>query len=222
MNGRDASNGEDRSTKKEAPFRLLFVGSLAVSGEERFEAVLEAAIRGGADAFLLREQDLGGGALLRLARVAREITARSNALLLVSERLDVALASGADGVQLPENSFTPQEARAVLGRERLIGRSVHDRNGALRAEKDGADFVILGPVFPTPGKERTLGPSEAGAIRRSLSIPAVAIGGIDRERLPDLLEAGFESIAVIRALAAAPDPEAAARDLRRLLDAGTP
>ncbi|RPJ40472.1 MAG: thiamine phosphate synthase [Candidatus Latescibacterota bacterium] len=200
-------------------FRLLFVGSRALVSEERYLAVAGAALRGGADAFLLREKDLAGRALLSLARGARRVATGTNALLIVSDRLDVALASGADGAQLPERSFTPKEARALLGEERLIGRSVHDLSGALRAEKDGADFVLIGPVYPTPGKERALGPAGAAAIRASLSIPAVAIGGIDAERAREVLAAGFDRIAVVRAIASARDPEAAARTLRARLEA---
>ncbi len=202
---------------KDAPFRLLYVGSTAVSGKEGFLPLLEAVLRGGADAFLLREKRMGGGELLSLAREARERTSVAGAVFLVSDRIDVALASGADGVQLPENSFTPEDARALLGPGRLVGRSVHDREGAVCAERAGADFLVVGPVFETPGKGPALGLSKAAEIRSAVGVPCLAVGGIDAERLPSVLSAGFAGAAAIRALAAAPDPEAAARSFRRVL-----
>ncbi|MBM3319875.1 MAG: thiamine phosphate synthase [Candidatus Eisenbacteria bacterium] len=201
------------------PFRLLFVGSSASCGADRLLDILEAALRGGVDAFLLREKSMPGGPLLSLAREARKRTARAGALFFVSDRIDVALASGADGVQLPENSFTPEETRRLLGPEGRIGRSVHDPAGAREAERRGADFVLAGPVFATPGKERLLGVRGAAELRAALGIPAIPIGGIDEARVPEIRRAGFRAIAVVRAIASAADPEAAARRLRALLEA---
>jgi thiamine-phosphate pyrophosphorylase len=206
---------------RHAPFRLLYVGSTDVSGRDGFLPLLEAVLRGGADAFLLREKRMGGRELLSLAREARARTAVTGALLLVSDRIDVALASGADGVLLPENSFTPKDARTLLGPGPLVGRSVHDREGALRAERAGADFLVVGPVFETPGKGPALGLSKAAEIPPAVGVPCLAVGGIDPERYPSILSAGFDGAAAIRALAAAPDPEAAARSFRRIQDGAT-
>ena len=200
--------------RKTRHFGLLFVGSRKVSGEERFFSVLEEALSGGADAFLLREKDLGGGELLRMAKRAREMTRAHGALLLLSDRIDVALAAGADGVHLPENSFTPKEARRLVGAERLVGRSVHDREGALAAERGGADFLVLGPLFETPGKERfRLGAERAAEVARQVEIPVTAIGGIDEKNVGEVVAAGFRSVAVIRAIAGAGDPRSAAARL---------
>ncbi len=201
------------------PFRFLFIGSRAVSGAERFGEVLGAALRGGIDAFLLREKEMDGGPLLRLAREAREATRKAEALLIVSDRIDVALAAGADGVHLPENSFDAAEARRIVGDEMLVGRSVHDREGAMRAEQNGADYLLVGPVFPTPGKEeRALGIDRATAIVAGIRTPAAVVGGIDGENVGRLAGAGFSAAAVIRAVAAADNPEEKTRDLRSRID----
>lgn len=200
---------------RKPPFRLLFIGSLAVSGEERFLPALNGALRGGVDAFLLREKEMDGGPLLRLARECMEATGRARASLLVSDRPDVAMAAGARGVHLPENSFTPREARSVSGDALLIGRSVHDLRGAQTAEEENADYLLLGPLFPTPGKERfALGLDEASAIREGVSIPVIAVGGIDARNAGRVRAAGFESIAFIRVVAGAVDPAAAAEAVR--------
>lgn len=202
------------------PFRFLFIGSRAVSGAERFGEVLGAALRGGIDAFLLREKEMEGGPLFRLALEAREATGQAGALLIVSDRIDVALAAGADGVHLPESSFDAAEARKIVGGGMLVGRSVHDREGAVRAEQNGADYLLVGPVFPTPGKEeRALGIDQASAIITGIRTPAVAVGGINGENVEQLAGSGFSAAAVIRAVADADNPEERARDLRSRISA---
>lgn len=204
--------------KSETSFHLLFIGSLALSGEDRFLPTLEAAVRGGADAFLLREKALEGRALLELATAARTITRSHGAKLLVSDRFDVALAAGADGVHLPESGFDPRDVRKHGGGRLLIGRSVHDAEGARKAEEAGADYLMLGPLFATPGK-KPLEPAAAGEIVRARSIPVTAVGGVEPERIHTLAALGFRSFAVIRAIAGstgdadAAAPEAAARAL---------
>lgn len=198
--------------KSEPPFHLLFIGSLALTGEDRFLPTLEAAVSNGADAFLLREKGLEGRALLKLAREARAITRAHDAMLLVSDRFDVALAAGADGVQLPEAGFDPRDVRAHCGSDMLIGRSVHGADGARKAERAGADYLMLGPLFPTPGKE-PLGSDAIDKIVQEESIPIAAVGGIDASRIAVLGSIGFRSFAVIRAIAASGDPVAAAREL---------
>jgi len=203
------------------PFRFLFIGSREASGEERYAAALEGALRGGADAFLLREKKMNGGPLLALARASAPPVRDAGALFLVSDRIDVAIAAEADGVQLPESGFTPEEARALLGTERWIGRSVHDEEGAREAERAGADYLLVGPVFPTPGKERfALGPERAAAIRRAAGIPAAAVGGIDPSNAGRVRAAGFEAFAVIRAVAAANNPERGAAETLRAFREG--
>jgi len=196
------------------PFHLLFIGSMDVSGEGRFFDVLGAALRGGADAFLLREKRMDGGPMFRLAVEGRHMTRVAGTLFLVSDRIDVALASGADGVHLPENSFTTEEARRLVRPGMLVGRSVHDEACAKLAEERGTDYILVGPVFETPGKERfALGVERAAAIADSVSIPSVAVGGIDGTNIAEVA-ARFPAAAVIRAIAAAPDPARAAAELR--------
>jgi len=192
---------------------LLFIGSRAVSGESLYFERLRGALEGGIAAFMVREKDLGGKALLEMALRARTMTRAAGARLIVSERLDVAMEAGADGVHLPERSFTPEEARRVIGPEMLIGRSVHGLEGAVEAEQMGADYVMAGPVFETPGKRDRLSFESLLAIRKRLSIGIVPVGGIDLSNIGRIAEAGFDSAAVIRALAAAGNPRESAASL---------
>lgn len=177
-----------------------------------------AAVRGGAGMIQLRQKEMPAGALLRLARELREVS-KGKALLIVNDRADVAALAGADGVQLGEGGIDVQSARRLLGDAALIGRSVHSVEGAIRAQSDGADYLILGTIFPTashPGAPAAgLGLVKDAA--RAVSIPILGIGGIDEDGAPRLMRAGASGAAAISAISAAPNPtDAAKRLLSRL------
>jgi len=177
-----------------------------------------AAVRGGANMVQLREKGLPGGELLRLALDLRRIT-EGRALLFVNERVDVALACGADGVQLGEEALPVAAARRVAGERLLIGRSVHSLEGAIEAEREGADLLVVGTIFATashPGA-RPAGVSLLREVASRVSIPVVGIGGIEASNTAQVVEAGAAGVAVIRSVLAAPDPEEAARTLWRAL-----
>lgn len=180
--------------------------------------VIAAALRGGVGAVQLRERDLQTRELLALAGEVRALTRAAGAALLISDRIDVALACDADGVHLPGHSFSVAEARALLGPERLIGVSTH--SPAELAAAAGADFAVFGPLHDTPSK-RAFGPplgiDALRAARAATPLPLFAIGGIDALRAVDARRAGADGVAVIRAVLAAADPAAAAAALRAAL-----
>lgn len=134
-----------------------------------------------------------------LEREANELVAAAAIPVVVSARCDVALASGAAGVNLPENDISPAEARTLLGR-RIVGRSVHSIQSARQAEREGADYVIFGPVWDSPSHP---GAAAAGlpALARlveSVGIPVLAVGGVTEERVADILASGAAGYAAIR------------------------
>jgi thiamine-phosphate pyrophosphorylase len=179
-------------------------------------AVVEACLGAGLRAVQLREKDLPAGDLLRLATALRELTARHRARLLVNDRVDVALAVGADGVHLPGTGLPPAAARALVGPERLIGVSTHSAAEAEAAAAGGADVVFFGPIYDTPSKRRYGAPqglAGLAAVCRATRLPVVAIGGVTAARVPELRDAGAAGIAVIRALLEAEDPAAATKSL---------
>jgi thiamine-phosphate pyrophosphorylase len=137
----------------------------------------------------LREKDLDARELVGLAHKLRAVCDRHHATLLVNDRLDVAIAAGADGVHLPANSFAVADARALLGGERLIGVSTHDDREVIAASRAGADFVVYGPVFDPVSKAaytNARGADGLMAACRVASLPVFALGGITAARIPEL------------------------------------
>lgn len=174
------------------------------------------ALDGGIRAVQLREKDLPARELCRLAGHMRELTARYGARLLVNDRLDVALAVGADGVHLGGSSIPASVARGLLGDRALIGCSTHGVRELREAEREGADFVTFGPVYATPSKAPYGPPVGLPALAeacRATSIPVFALGGVKRENAEEVIEAGAFGIALISEVVAAADPRGTARDL---------
>jgi thiamine-phosphate pyrophosphorylase len=162
----------------------------------------------------LREKDLSARELVELGGRLREITARERAALLINDRIDIAVACDADGVHLPTSSFDVCDARTLLGPDRIVGVSTHAPEQVVAAERAGADFVVFGPVFDTPSKRGYGPPLGLAALTLAVSavaIPVLAIGGITADRVHEVRAAGAAGVAVIRAILAAEDPEAAAR-----------
>ncbi len=172
------------------------------------------AVDGGVGMVQLREKDCPAGELLSLARELRRVT-EGRALLVVNDRVDIALLSGADGVQLGENGLDAASARRLVGSEMLIGRSVHSVEGAVEAESSGADFLILGTIFETashPGAD-TGGLKLVRDVTGRVRVPVIGIGGISESNVAGLVESGAAGAAIITAISMARDPKAASLGL---------
>ncbi len=185
------------------------------AGVDGLVAAVEAAVTGGVDAVQLREKDMSSEELLPLARRLRQAT-EGRALLLVNGPLAVALAAEADGVHLPEDAPPVEGPR----RSFLVGRSVHSLAAARRAEAEGADYLIAGPVYETrshPDREPA-GLTLIEKVARSVRTPTLAIGGVTAERVEEVVRAGASGVAVISAVLERPDRREAAGELRRALD----
>ena len=181
------------------------------------------AVEGGVDLVQLREKDLPGGVLLALAREIEEAI-EGRAVLVINERIDVALAASARGVQLGEEAVPVDKARRILGPEYIIGRSVHSVEGALTAQSQGADFLVAGTMFASnshPGAEPA-GPMLVRRMTKRCSLPVIGIGGIGPENLRGVIDAGACGVAVISSILASPDPKTAAQELRQALSEAWP
>ncbi|HEY3308379.1 MAG TPA: thiamine phosphate synthase [Desulfuromonadaceae bacterium] len=171
--------------------------------------VVDQALQGGIRAIQLREKDLPGRDLYDLAMELRQLTDSYDALLIINDRLDIALATNADGVHLGAGSLPVAEARRLLGAEPVIGYSAHSLQEARLAEKEGANFITLGPVFYTSSKVAYGAPLGLQLFREAcatISIPVYALGGINLLNCNEAMAAGAHGIALISAIIAAPDP----------------
>jgi len=178
--------------------------------------VLAQALTGGVRAIQLREKDLDTIQVYRLAERLLSMTRKAGAALIVNDRVDVAMALGADGVHLTRKSLPPKEARALVGPGMLLGISCHSLADVREAVEGGVDFLVLGPIYETPSKAPygvPLTPAILPQARAICSVPILAIGGISTTRVLEVIQAGADGVAVISAVLAAPDPAAATRAL---------
>ena len=178
--------------------------------------VVRQALGGGVRAVQLREKDLSTRDLYHLAEKLLALTRAAGALLLLNDRVDVVMALGADGVHLTRRSLPPKETRDLLGPQKLVGVSCHSLAEVREASDAGADFVVLGPIYATPSKAAFGPPLTPAVVRQARSItslPILAIGGINPLRIPEVMAAGADGVAVISAVMAASDPAAAASEL---------
>lgn len=180
------------------------------------------AVLGGADVIQLRDKTLPSRELVRAGREIRKITRKAGALFIVNDRLDIAFACGADGVHLGQDDLSCETARQLSPPGFVIGVSVGSADEAVSAERQGADYVAVSPVFPT-GSKSDAGPGYGLAmvreIRAAVSIPVIAIGGIGPANAADVIGAGADGIAVISAVVSQPDIAAAARGLAAIVAA---
>ena len=183
------------------------------------EAVVAAALKAGVRLVQYRAKEgtpgLHDRQRLREARALRQLCAAAGALFIVNDRLDLALAVGADGVHLGQDDLPTAEARRLLGADRLIGRSTHALDQLQQALAEGSDYVGVGPVEATPTKpgRQPVGLDYVRQAAEHCPIPFFAIGGIDAANLAAVVAAGATRVAVVRAITAAADPEAASREL---------
>lgn len=190
----------------------------ALSGSRSSEEVAAAALAAGVGIIQVREKEGTARRALEIALALRIITRERGALLLVNDRLDIALAAEADGVHLGQDDIPVAAARAILGPDAMIGLSITDPVQLEAPDVREADYLGVGAVFPTSSKvdARDTGLELVAAARAAVDVPIVAIGGITLENAALAVRAGADVLAVITAITAAPDPGTAAR---RLLDA---
>ncbi len=188
-----------------------------------YEQMAEAACQGGVDILQFRDKHTPHKQLYDIATTLRMICNRHGVLFMVNDQLEVALAAGADGVHFGQDDMKTDVARTILHQNGvghfLIGRSTHSLDQALAAEKDGVDYIAIGPVFATPTKP-TYNPVGLELVRQVTSqvkLPHVAIGGIDASNIEHVLTAGAERVAVVRAVCGAADIRQAAQTMKSYL-----
>ena len=182
--------------------------------------IVEAALEGGATVIQLRKKSMPMLEQYRLALALRILTREHEALLIINDHPALAIAADADGVHLGQDDLPPEVVRALPGFEgRLIGRSTHTLDEAKAAIDEGVDYIAVGAVYPTPTKagRPAVGTSLVSEVAAIAGRPFVAVGGIDHDNAPAVVEAGARAIAVVRAVYDAADPAEAARRLHEMI-----
>lgn len=172
--------------------------------------IVQQAIEGGVGTVQLREKDLNTRELYDLASDIREITNKRDVNLVINDRVDIALAVGAEGVHLGWQSLDIETVRSMIGNDKLIGFSAHSLKDAVTAMDRGADYVTISPVFKTSHKDyvtEPLGVEEICRIKERVSIPVIALGGINEDNVEDVMRNGADGIAVISAILLSGNPE---------------
>ena len=201
--------------------RLYAVTDRAWVGQGTLGDQVEQALRGGVTCVQLREKSLGVPAILVEAEEIGALCRSYGVPFLINDRVEIALQCGADGVHVGQKDRAAREVRRLLGPNRILGVSARTVEQVVQAERDGADYLGVGAVFSTSTKADAMPVSyeTLQAICRAVSIPVVAIGGIQRENLLSLAGSGVDGVALVSAIFAAPDVETASRELRALSEA---
>jgi len=195
------------------PSPLYVILDRQASGGRRLDELLDAVLAGGCRLVQLREKTMPLAGLLPIAQALRRRCREAGALFIVNDRVDLALAVEADGAHVGQDDLPALEARRLLPPPMILGVSTHNPDQARRARDDGADYVAVGSMFPTGSKIGfdLVGPEMVRRVRADIPVPIVAIGGITRDNVGQVIEAGADAVAVISAIGTARDPAAAVR-----------
>lgn len=209
--------------KPHVDWSLYLVTDRPLCGNRPLEEIVARAVAGGVTVVQLREKDASTREFVALARRLKALLAPHRIPLVINDRVDVALAADADGVHLGQDDMAATDARRLLGPDRLLGLSVESLDQAREAAALEVDCLGVSPIFPTPTKTDTRGAwglEGLGLLRKATRLPLVAIGGVNAANAADVAAAGADGLAVVSALCAAPDPQAAAHALRRAFEEG--
>lgn len=198
--------------------RLYAVTDRAWTGKMTLSEQVEAALKGGITCLQLREKHLSDDAFLAEAKTIGQLCGQYGVPFIINDNVNVALACGADGIHVGQDDMAAGDVRARVGKDMIIGVSVHTVEEAIKAERDGADYLGLGAVFhtDTKGDAEDMTAETLKSICDAVSIPTVAIGGISAKNVAKLTGSGVDGIAVVSAIFAAEDPERAASELLAL------
>ena len=207
-------------TKKDFLHRIrLYVLISSNIAKKSVKETARLVIDGGADAVQLREKTISDSKFISLAREVRDITTKRGSLLIINDRVHVVRKVNADGIHLGQQDMSALEARNIIGDEKIIGVSTHSITQARQAQKDGADYIAIGPIYSTSTKdhEPSVGIEIIHEISEAVSIPIIAIGAITLENLDGVLKAGASRIAVCSAIIGSKDIYSSTRQFKEKL-----
>ncbi|HCL89992.1 MAG TPA: thiamine phosphate synthase [Candidatus Atribacteria bacterium] len=202
-------------------YNLYIITDQRISHGKSHLEVAEAALAGGATVIQFRDKEMKDSEAVVACREIYKLTKKKGVSFIVNDRVEIAKAVDADGVHLGQEDMSFGSARKILGKEKIIGISAETVEQALKAVEGGADYLGIGPIYPTttkPDAGKALGIAKLKEIRKSVNIPIVAIGGINENNLEEVLKAGVDGVAVISAVVSAPDIIKACRKLKNKIE----
>ncbi len=199
-------------------YSLYLVTDSDIRSRDQMEEWVRQAILGGVTLVQLREKELSTREFYQAAVAMKTVTQRYNVPLLINDRLDIALAAESDGLHIGQSDLPADIAKRLLGEGKILGLSAGNLEEAQRAESDGADYVGVGAMFPTSTKADAdaVAMETLRAIKAALSIPVVAIGGINAGNLEQLYGSGIDGVAVVSAIMGSENPKKAAQELKEM------
>lgn len=200
--------------------KLYLVTDRPLSLGRPLEEIVEGAVAGGVTMVQLREKDAPTGEFVALAKRLKAVLASLGIPLIINDRVDVALAADADGVHIGQSDMPYEDARRLLGAEKIIGLSVENFEDLERANALDVDYVGISPVYGTPTKSDTAEPFGLEGLRRAVAMsahPTVAIGGMNSSTIAEVMQAGADGVAVVSAICSAPSPRKAAEELKEIV-----
>ncbi len=201
--------------KNKVDYSLYLCTDRGLMSSSTIEENVRAALKGGVTVVQLREKDCSSREFFNYAVRVKEITEQYRVPLIINDRVDIALAVGADGIHVGQSDLPCREVRKLAGSGMIVGVSASSLEEAVKAEQDGADYIGVGAMYATGTKNdaEIVTIDELDSIRRAVRIPIVVIGGINKKTIPNFKHRGIDGIAVVSAIVAQPDVENAAREL---------
>lgn len=202
--------------------RLYLVTDRSLSLGRTLEEIVTEAVAGGTTIVQLREKDTPTGKFIELAQRLKKLLKPYGVPLIINDRIDVALATDADGVHIGQSDMPYDTARRLLGPDKIIGLSVENIDDLLKANELDVDYIGISPVFATPTKTDTAAPFGINGLKEAVRLsvhPTVAIGGMNKDTAAEVMQTGCDGIAVVSAISSAESPSAAAAELKSIVDA---
>jgi thiamine-phosphate pyrophosphorylase len=201
--------------------RLCVITDTAVQKRYTHYEIAEMAVKGGADVVQLRDKTMPTGELIEAAIKIKNLCSKQNVLFIVNDRTDAALISNADGVHLGKEDISIKDARKLLGNNKIIGGTAHSLREAVQRQKEGADYVGFGHIYPTESKLKKEKPKGINYLKRvvkKVRIPIFAIGGINQANIKDVFGTGIHGAAVIGAVVKSKNPVKAVKKLKKAIN----
>lgn len=201
--------------------KLCLITDTVIQKKYSHLQIAQMAIKGGADIIQLRDKTLPTGKLIEVAKKIAELCRKHNVLFIVNDRVDVVMASGADGVHLGKEDIPVKDARKLLGSRKIIGGTAHSLNEAKLREKEGADYIGFGHIYPTKSKykpEKAKGTKLLAEVVKRVKIPVIAIGGISLNNIDDVKDTNVHGIAVIGSVLNSSTPVRVLKEFKKKLN----